>query len=97
MIPQVIQALPFLFGQIRQHASHLKETVQDLPIEGGYSTDGRMFTLNTVDRHVVCYSVGSMNSYGMLSKNPGTGIHETTVARTIDANGSNPTGYQGGT
>lgn len=44
----------------------------------------------------VCFSIGSMNSKGMLSDNPHAGIHETTVARTIDANGSNPAGYQGG-
>lgn len=42
------------------------------------------------------YSIGSMNSEGMLSDNPKAGIHETDVARTIDANGSNPGGYQGG-
>lgn len=46
--------------------------------------------------HAVCYSVGSMNSEGMLSDNPSAGIHETEVARTIDANGSNPACYQGG-
>ena len=46
--------------------------------------------------HAVCFSIGSMNSEGMLSPNPTAGIHETTVARTIDANGSNPAGYQGG-
>lgn len=42
------------------------------------------------------YSIGSMNSEGMLSDNPKAGIHETDVARIIDTNGSNPGGYQGG-
>ena len=45
---------------------------------------------------VVCFSIGAMNSEGMLSDNPSAGIHETNVARTIDANGSNPAGWQGG-
>ena len=45
---------------------------------------------------VVCFSIGAMNSEGMLSSNPHAGIHQTDVARTIDANGSNPAGYQGG-
>lgn len=45
---------------------------------------------------IVCYSIGAMTSEGMLSDNPTAGIHETTVARTIDASGSNPACWQGG-
>jgi len=44
----------------------------------------------------VCFSIGSMNSKGMLSDSPEAGYHETSVARTLDATGSNPAGYQGG-
>lgn len=60
---------------------------------------GTCYSINAMhghDVHVVCFSIGSMNSKGMLSNNPNAGIHETDVARTIDANGSNPAGYQGG-
>ena len=49
-----------------------------------------------IAKEATAFSIGSMNSEGMLSDNPKSGIHETTVARTIDANGSNPAGYQGG-
>ena len=49
-----------------------------------------------IEKEATVFSIGSMNSEGMLSENPNSGIHETTVARTIDANGSNPAGYQGG-
>ena len=49
-----------------------------------------------IAKEATVFSIGSMNSEGMLSDNPKSGIHETTVARTIDANGSNPAGYQGG-
>ena len=62
----------------------------------GWSEDGMSFTLNTIEKHAVCYSIGAMNSEGMLSRNPEAGYHETEVARTIDATGSNPAGYQGG-
>ena len=61
----------------------------------GWNEDGKMYTLNTVERHAVCYSIGAMNSEGMLSDNPKSGYHETDVARTLDTNGSNPAGYQG--
>ena len=43
-----------------------------------------------------CYSIGSQNSAGMNSENPESGIHEADIARTLDATGSSPAGYQGG-
>ena len=49
-----------------------------------------------IEKEATIFSIGSMNSDRMLSNNPKSGIHETEVARTIDANGSNPAGYQGG-
>lgn len=64
-----------------------------------FSKNGCCDTLTANDYKdpvIVAYSIGSMNSKGMLSKNPTAGYHETDVARTIDANGSNPAGYQGG-
>lgn len=64
-----------------------------------FGEDGKANTLAATDYKeppVVCYSIGSMNSKGMLSSNPRAGIHQTDVARTIDTNGSNPAGYQGG-
>lgn len=46
---------------------------------------------------VRAYSVGSMNSGGMMSSNPTAGIYETGLARTLDANTcGNPATYQGG-
>ena len=55
---------------------------------------GALSTLN--NQSVLTYSIGSMNSEGMKSDNPQSGIGETDVARTIDANGGSPAGYQGG-
>ena len=37
---------------------------------GGYREDGRMFTLNTVDRHSVCYAV-----YDARGNGEGGGCH----------------------
>ena len=49
-----------------------------------------------IEKEATVFSIGSMNSEGMLSKNPKSGIHETEVARAVCASGSNPTGWQGG-
>lgn len=43
-----------------------------------------------------CFSIGAMNSEGMLSDNPKAGIHLTDVARTVSTNGGNPGSWQGG-
>ena len=45
---------------------------------------------------VRCYSIGAMNSEGMLSDNPKAGIHLTDVSRTVSTNGGNPGSWQGG-
>ena len=44
----------------------------------------------------VAFSIGSMNSEGMKSDNPNAGFYETETGRTLDENGGNPAGYQGG-
>ena len=75
----------------------LKGTVSGLLIEGGgYSEDGRMFTLNTVEKHAVCYGISSYFSNAMLSDNPHSGIYETETTRTLDLNCCNQACNQGG-
>lgn len=51
--------------------------MQDLPIEGGDSEDGRMFTLNTVDRHIVCYDARGNGEGGVAPTL--TGDHQNRV------------------
>lgn len=63
---------------------------------GGYSEDGRMFTLNTIERHVVCYGISPYESNAMKSSNPHSGIYEAKTSRTLDLNGGNPSCNQGG-
>lgn len=56
-----------------------------------------MYTLNSVEVHAVCYSIGAYNSEGWKSSNPKSGVHITETARTLDAlNCCNPACYQGG-
>jgi DNA (cytosine-5)-methyltransferase 1 len=43
------------------------------------------------------FGISSKDSNGMKSNNPNVGFYETDTARTIDANGGNPTCNQGGT
>ena len=54
------------------------------------------FTLNTVDRHAVCYGISSYHSNAMKSSNPNSGIYEADTSKTIDQNGGNPACNQGG-
>ena len=42
------------------------------------------------------FSIGAYASGGMMSSNPHAGIYEADTARTIDANGGNPSAHQGG-
>lgn len=42
------------------------------------------------------FGTGSRHSKGMMSDNPKAGYYEATSARTLDANGGNPCGNQGG-
>lgn len=54
------------------------------------------FTLNTVDRHAVCYGICSYHSNSMKSSNPHSGVYVASTAQTIDQNGGNPACNQGG-
>lgn len=63
---------------------------------GGYRKDGRSFTLNTVDRHCVCYAVDALSSNSMKSKNPYSGFHETDIVKCLDTQCLNPSCNQGG-
>ena len=60
----------------------------------GFS-DKVSYTLNTMDRHAVCYALDSVSSNSMKSKNPHSGFHEETIARTLDCH-QDPTCNQGG-
>lgn len=55
-----------------------------------------MFTLNTIERHAVCYGISSFDSNSMKSSNPHSGIYEAQTSRTLDLNGGNPSCNQGG-
>lgn len=54
------------------------------------------YTLNTVDRHVVAYSINPLSSNSMKSANPHSGFNETNVSKTLDCSDANPTKNQGG-
>lgn len=62
----------------------------------GYSDEGKMFTLNTIEKHAVCYGISSYASNAMLSDNPHSGIYEAKTSRCLDLNGGNPACHQGG-
>ena len=61
----------------------------------GYSKGGKMFTLNTIENHAVCYRIGSYESNSMKSDNPNSGIYETEKSMTLDLNCANPACNQG--
>lgn len=54
------------------------------------------FTVNTVDRHAVAYSINPLVSNSMKSANPNSGFNETKVSRTLDCFDPNPAKNQGG-
>lgn len=54
------------------------------------------YTLNTIDRHVVAYSINPLSSNSMKSANPHSGFNETNVSKTLDCSDANPTKNQGG-
>ena len=62
----------------------------------GYVESDQMYTLNTVEKHAVCYGIGSYASNAMKSENPHSGIYEAKTSRTLDLNGGNPACNQGG-
>lgn len=54
------------------------------------------YTLNTIDRHAVAYSIDPLSSNSMKSANPYSGFNETGVSKTLDCSDANPTKNQGG-
>lgn len=54
------------------------------------------YTLNTIDRHAVAYSINPLSSNSMKSANPYSGFNETGVSKTLDCSDANPTKNQGG-
>lgn len=62
----------------------------------GWAESDQMYTLNTVEKHAVCYGIGSYASNAMKSSNPHSGIYEAKTSRTLDLNGGNPACNQGG-
>lgn len=54
------------------------------------------YTLNTIDRHVVAYSINPLSSNSMKSANPHSGFNGTNVSKTLDCSDANPTKNQGG-
>ena len=46
--------------------------------------ESKAFTVNTVDRHAVAYSINPLSSNSMKSPNPHSGFNETSVSKTLD-------------
>lgn len=63
---------------------------------GGYSESGKSFTLNTIERHSVCYSLDAISSNSLKSNNPHSGIYETQIAKCLDTRCLEPSCNQGG-
>lgn len=58
--------------------------------------EDKSYTLNTVDRPAVAYSINPLASNSMKSANPHSGFNETNVSRTLDCSDQNPAKNQGG-
>ena len=58
--------------------------------------ENQSYTLNTVDRPAVAYSINPLASNSMKSANPHSGFNETSVSRTLDCSDQNPAKNQGG-
>jgi DNA (cytosine-5)-methyltransferase 1 len=54
------------------------------------------YTLNTIDRHAVCYSFDSKASNSMKSSNPHSGCREVEVSKCLDTTTPDPSKNQGG-
>ncbi len=54
------------------------------------------YTLNTIDRHAVAYSINPLSSNSMKSANMRSGFNETNVSKTLGCSDANPTKNQGG-
>lgn len=58
--------------------------------------ENQSYTLNTVDRPAVAYSINPLASNSMKSANPHSGFNETNVSRTLDCSDQKPAKNQGG-
>lgn len=58
----------------------------------GYSEDGKMFTLNTIEQHVVCYGL-SRSLFKGVAKGGGM-PYEKNIQPTITANGCGAVCYE---
>ena len=58
--------------------------------------ENQSYTLNTVDRPAVAYSINPLASNSMKSANPNSGFNETNVSRTLDCFDPNHAKNQGG-
>lgn len=54
------------------------------------------YTLNTIDRHAVCYDITGTSSNSMKSPTPDSCFRERTVGRTLDTFVGSPECNQGG-
>lgn len=69
----------------------------DTAVANGLGTKEEVgYTLNTIDRHAVAYSINPLSSNSMKSANPYSGFNETGVSKTLDCSDANPTKNQGG-
>lgn len=69
----------------------------DTAVENGLGAKEEVgYTLNTIDRHAVAYSINPLSSNSMKSANPYSGFNETGVSKTLDCSDANPTKNQGG-
>ena len=62
----------------------------------GYAQSDAMYTLNTIERHAVCYDITGTSSNSMKSTTPDSCFRERTVGRTLDTFVGSPECNQGG-
>jgi hypothetical protein len=74
-----------IIGRENQNGGHQMGVGQDVS-----------YTLNTVDRHAVCYSFDSKSSNSMKSSNPHSGCREVEVSKCLDTTTPDPSKNQGG-
>ena len=91
-------------GKVRNSRSESRSDIVCLEGNGarpshsgiGWSVSDVMYTLNSTEVHAVAYGIVSTASNSWKSSNPHSGVYEADTARTLDANGGNPTCNQGG-
>lgn len=100
-----------LRSQMRSHPTAVVQETPTFALQGngidradtagcngkGWSDAGKSYTIDTIDRHAVAYSVHPISSNSMKSENPNTGFSESDVARTLDCTSQDPSKNQGGT